>query len=153
MVSENLTPAERCERFQQIVNLRFRFLAATYGLASAETGCMSGEMWVSIRGSVSQVDVYFAYGHTDGTGNSIWLTVGRADGERFNLDDLLHLRAPQRERSMLFAGFDPEFVDEILQERSTALREYADDLLRGDFSIFPKLRDVMTKRNTKWSRI
>src|SRR5215813_2466239 len=99
-----------CERFRQIVNDRFRFLLTVYGFEEAEIGCDGGDMWVVFRTAVSQVNVHFEYW------SEVWLTVGRAiDGEAVNLDYLLRLRAPDREKSYAIGDFDPQQIDEIMQ--------------------------------------
>jgi hypothetical protein len=131
-----------CEQFRQIVNDRFRFLTTTYGFEETETGCIQGEIWIVFRSDVSRVIVQFEYRCT------VWLTIGQGvNGEMFSLNHVLHLRAPHRELEPVIGSFfDPKQIDEIMQERSDALREHADDLLRGDFTIFPKLREIMAEQ-------
>ena len=131
-----------CELFRQIVNDRFRFLTTTYGFQEAETGCAGGDIWVVLRNDVTVVTVQFEYG------GEVWLTIGHApNGPQVNLNCLLYLLAPHRERVPVVGDlFDPQQIEEIMQERSDALREYADDLLRGDFAMFPKLREVQAER-------
>jgi hypothetical protein len=134
-----------CERFRQIVNDRFRFLTTTYGLEEAETGCMGAEIWVVFHNQVTQVNVHFEYGR------QVWLTVGRAvNGRQVNLNLLLRVRAPHQERTSIVADFfDPQQIEEIMRERSDALREQSDDLLRGDFTMFPKLLEVQAELSAK----
>ncbi len=97
------------------------------------------------RNEVSQINVHFEYGC------AVWLTVGRSvNGEQFNLNYLLRLRAPDRERLQAVGNsFDPQQIDEIMRERSDTLREYADDLLRGDFTVFPKLREGQNEQSAE----
>src|SRR5437764_12891175 len=127
MATDELDGAAACERFRQIVNDRFRFLTTMYGLEEAETGCMGAEIWMVFHNRVTQVNVHFEYGR------QVWLTVGRAvNGRQVNLNLLLRVRAPNQERTSIVADFfDPQQIEEIMQERSDALREHADDLLRG----------------------
>lgn len=95
-------------------------------------------------------------------GGAIWVDLAQlrqmpaevVEDERYTLDILMLERCPNKDVSH-FYGPDKEWSDEyvkgVLQDYANVLKEYAHDILMGDFQIFTKLRkiaeDVMNKRN------
>jgi hypothetical protein len=71
---------------------------------------------------------------------------------RFSLDDLLSLRAPQA--SVPPPGFDEALsvtrVRDQLAAYARRMREYAVDLLHGDWTVFPQLEALMQDREHRW---
>lgn len=136
-----------CDRFILIVKGRFNFLATEYAFNDVASHCVGPEMWLVFANERVQVSIHFEYG------SGMWITLRRApNGEEFNLDCLLRLRAPHRERVLKVEGFDAHQVDEYTHDRAEALREYAGDILRGDFSIFPALAKISEQMSAEWLR-
>jgi hypothetical protein len=67
----------------------------------------------------------------------------RGRGEHYNLDYLLSLRAPAGlDQFNYLPMFDEAAVSEILRDRAGVLREYAADVLSGNFEVFSQLRPL-----------
>ncbi|HJQ39701.1 MAG TPA: hypothetical protein VKB93_21360 [Thermoanaerobaculia bacterium] len=122
------------------------FLFEDYGFEEAEAELLMPGMWIYLRNATSQVAVRFEY---DG---ALWMTIGRLElfdgrivgGEEYNVDYLLRLRAPELEQNEIVTKFDERKIAELLNNWGIALRLHADDILRGDFSIFSKLAKVQS---------
>lgn len=66
----------------------------------------------------------------------------------FDLEDLIALRAPslKLDRPPLDDLFKPSNLEKILAQYAQALRKYAIDILRGDFSVFNELSKIVKER-------
>lgn len=141
-------PSTDFKLFRLLANDNLRFLASNYGFAEAEAHLLFPGMWVSFRNSTTQVCVQFEYE------SGLWVTIGRVmtfrdrivGGEQYNLNELLALRAPLLTHTVRMNEFDESSVGEVLAERAEALKQYADDILRGDFEVFGKLEDIVAAR-------
>lgn len=145
---QETTPDRDFAVFRRLIKQRLGFLATAYGFAEAEAHLLLPGMWVSCRNSTTQVVIYFEYE------NGLWLTIGRlatvngqlTGGEQYALNDLLALRKLQPSHTVRMSGFDEGVMDKVLLERAVALQAYADDVLRGDFAVFPRLKEIVTER-------
>lgn len=137
--------------FHRLVRQCFTFLHDKYGFIEAEATLMLPGMWVYLRNSTTQVAVQFEYG------SGVWVTIGRltqrdgrvVGGEQYNLNYLLSLRAADLERNSRLDGFDETEIEGILRERAAALRQSADDVLRGEFGVFARLKQVRAERSAQ----
>lgn len=60
------------------------------------------------------------------------------------LDDLLRARAPEQYRALQkIRGMEPEQIEQSLAFQAQAMREYAADILRGDFSAFAEIDELL----------
>jgi hypothetical protein len=66
----------------------------------------------------------------------------------YDLDDLLSVRSPES----IVPSYQPqtvlndELVESVISQQAKNLRQYAQDLLQGDFSIFEKLDKIVKER-------
>lgn len=66
----------------------------------------------------------------------------------FNLEDLIAIRAPERQLSSQPPGkpLTGHDIEKILTDRALALRDYGRDVLQGDFRVFRKLDRIVKSR-------
>jgi hypothetical protein len=65
----------------------------------------------------------------------------------FDLDDVLLLRlGPPGEALGAPSAFTVDEIEAELDTYATALRDYASDILRGDFELFPRLESLVKRR-------
>ena len=77
------------------------------------------------------------------------------EASRFDLFFLLQIRQPAIDTKN-FHGGDKEwttgYIEQLLREYATLLRENARDVLTGDFSIFPELKKLAAANRRKWNK-
>ena len=70
---------------------------------------------------------------------------------RFNFDDLLTIRSPTA--IPIAVDYDDALraanVRHLLNEYAAAIRSYGTDLLDGDWSIYPQIREIIEKRQSQ----
>jgi len=141
-------PAAAFERFRELANDRLAEVRRDYGLEEFSANVLDPGMWVNFRNATTQLGVQFEYI----AGVSITLRpLAVVDGqvgpvEGFGLDELLLLRAPELATYRRLDDFDDAVIGQILGERAAILRQYADDVLRGDFASFPELARMRAAR-------
>ena len=70
---------------------------------------------------------------------------------RFDLDDLINLRAPSLNVEKSFGGSPTRSdLEQILTQYATVLRRYASDVLDGDFQVFAQLGKTKLERMRKY---
>lgn len=134
--------------FRQLVNSAFEFLVTEYGFQVAKARHILPGMWVYFRNATTQVAIHYEYGI------GVWITVGRlevrdgrvVDGEQYDLNYLLSLRAPDRDQKMHLWDLKETRLAEILNDRASVLKHHADDVLRGKFEVFERLKQVKAQR-------
>ena len=124
--------------FEALVRKNFGFLYESYGFSYVKTEQHLPEIWTTFTGPSTSIIVHFEMGcppwiearkHEKRAGKII--QTGRS------LERLLQERAPHEEtpRTPIFEVSDPE-LDRMLQTKARQLREYGDEILRGDIQAF-----------------
>lgn len=137
---------ESLDRFKGLVLDRFGFLLESYGFSYFGAGAHIPEFWVSFRSSLVDITIMFEIG------TGAWVELGRLEAgkknpiERYALSFLIMERAPQGRADVYFLELDDPRFPSLLEEQAKYLRLYAEDVLKGDFKIFPRLRQLAEKR-------
>jgi hypothetical protein len=134
--------------FRHLVNDKMRFLIEKFGFREAEANCFDPGMWVFFRNATTEVGVQFEFC------SGLWVSIAKLDADGnpasgYALGHLLMVRAPELARPTTPVDFDQEAVASALDAQAILLKEYASDVLEGDFSIFPeltKIRDAMLSK-------
>jgi hypothetical protein len=139
------------EEFQKLCRREFRFLEEDYGFAEPEVGSevtsnlLPFEMqYVSLKTFVRVISVSYGHGLNVLFGPSE--PEARPSFPAYVLEDLLKIRRPDLSLDKTIGKFSRH--DQLSQMRhyARALKECADDVLRGDFSILPQLDEIMEQR-------
>lgn len=127
--------------FEQKVLEAFRYLIDDYGYQRQSTSIHAPECWTTFRSVTTAVTVHYEIGSTP------WVELAELvrDGDRAverrrtSLELLLRERAPDEQT---FTAASDDDIPRALREKARQLRTYGDDILRGDFSVFPRQREV-----------
>jgi hypothetical protein len=134
------------DEFERLVLDRFNFLVESYGFHYSGADAHVPEFWICFRSSTVEIRVMFEIA----TGT--WVELGRLEAgkkhpvEKYALNFVLMERAPQIKMEYHCPEFDDPRLPLLLDEQARCLRLYAEDVLRGDFQIFPRLRKLVEKR-------
>ena len=141
-------------QFRTIVKQEFGFLVDEFGFKKYSSGVRTPECWVAFRTATTGVTVMFELGAGP------WVEVARlglhegrtVELERYSLDFLLMERAPLEERTSRCDGLDDPQLAAILARQAHQLRAHAEDILNGDFHIFPRLKGLAESAKRKWEQ-
>jgi len=143
-----VTPME----FESIVLEAFGYLVDTFGFRYVSTDIHAPECWSTFHNSTTAVTVHFDLG------SQPWVELAelkRVGGQVFEqnraaLEFLVKERAPQ-EAALPTKETGDEWTKTVIREKARQLRAYGEDVLKGDFRIFPRLKDLaadnLRKRN------
>jgi hypothetical protein len=145
------------KEFQELCRREFRFLEEDYGFAEREVEEEGTINWnpfelqyVSPKTSVLVLSQ--SYGH------SFVVLFGPTEptaGEihpRYDLETLLQIRRPDLSLEKIFGRLARPDLPAQISHYSRALKESADDVLRGDFSILPQLAEIIERRRKELER-
>jgi hypothetical protein len=98
-------------------------------------------MWIVFRNTATQVTVNFEFA------GGLWVSLVRlgSDGTRVDgcaLEHLLTVRAPELADPVSPKDFESDAIQRALQTQASLLKQYASDVLAGDFQIFPAVAQV-----------
>ena len=134
------------KRFEQQVLATFGFLGSDYGFAHTSSLVAGGMQWqIKLRNDTTGVEVSFE------TGTGPWVMLSR-DGEEYGLGYLVEERTGAAVVARRIDNIDDPALQPALSRLAEQLQTYATDILRGDFSIFPKLRARAEARAREASR-
>jgi hypothetical protein len=121
----------------------FRYLIDDYGFRYVSTSMHAPECWSTFHNATTAVTVHFELG------SAPWVELaelkrhgGRiVEQNRSALEFLVQERAQREETTRVDAGAD-EQGERAIYEKARQLRMYGEDVLTGDFRIFPRLRQL-----------
>lgn len=140
--------------FKQAVDEVFEPLFTEFGFQHVETLEYMPECLVKYHNKTTGLHLTYEWK------SCIWVSVVRlkrigkevAEIAKFDLFFVLEIRQPEID-SGKFHGSDKEwttpFVEELLREYALLLRKSANDILTGDFSIFPELKKLAATNRRK----
>jgi hypothetical protein len=129
-------------QIETIVLDAFAYLVDSFGFHYVSTDIHAPECWSTFRNATTAVTVHFELG------SSAWVELAelRRQGDnivernRSALEFLVKERAPRE--AALRSNDSDEDVKRLIYEKARQLREYGSDVLRGDFHVFPRLREL-----------
>ena len=142
------------EKFRESCRPDFRFLEEEYGFAERKLGknetidgILFAVEYVSPKTSVLVMSQ--SYGH------SLAVLFGPTEPEapRYNLEALLEIRRPDLSLEGTVGKLARLDQSAQIRHYSRALKESADDVLRGDFSILPQVAEIMERRRKEYERL
>ncbi len=131
--------------FERIVEHAFGILEPIYGLKRIETQFRKGGVTVTFENKTTRVLLDYEIGEQP------WLTLidrqnpGNKSTLGWLLVELGIQKAPTPEQAFHPKPLENSRLEAVLQEMSTQVQQYGAEILRGDFSIFPKLQDRSSK--------
>ena len=141
-------------RFEDITTAAFAAVCRSFGLQLTAARQHIPDLWIEFANSTTGVRV------THEIGSALWVElarVGQHGGkivweEPCSLEMLLEDRAPGH-LGMCSVGNleDPAFA-KGLEAKGEGLRDYAADVLRGDFGVFPRLIERARENERRWNR-
>ncbi len=128
--------------FEKIIDRTFRGLETKYGFKKIETTYQKRGCVVRFQNATTEL------GLTYEIGSAPWLTisdVNHPDEKQSTLEWLLVERgiekAPTPDAAFLTARMEESKLEVVLKKKNQQLVEYGADLLKGDFTILPKLQE------------
>jgi hypothetical protein len=145
------------DSFEQLVRSDFRFLAERYGfqvidVEKSNYGCI---VWYKNQTTVVRVSLELydgglfvtIYRLKDGNVPDYPIFFDpRAEFLVFDLNDLLIIRSGEKIDQDPTLIYDEKYLKSKVKQFSQALQQHADDVLRGDFEILPKLKERVARR-------
>ena len=145
------------EEFREMCRREFRFLVEDYGFAEREPGDKGTINWypfevqyVSPKTSVLVLSQSY--------GSSFVVLFGPTEPDardtypRYNLESLLQIRRPDLSLERIVGTQDRPDLTGQIRHYSSALKEAAADVLRGDFSILPQVAEIEERRRKEFER-
>jgi hypothetical protein len=138
--------------FREYVQASFARIAAEYGLRPLprSPGAFANAFEVRLGNSTTVLAIE---GINYGFGVDVRLASSDRHHMRFPtycLDDLLAIRAPEFEHVRPGPDDTNEIQKRQIDAYAAALPKYADDVLRGDFSVFPQLAHAIQERKKRY---
>lgn len=137
------------EQFKQSTTDAFGFLIAEYGCTGPYVEESATWRVVAYKNATTGVEVVL-----DARANGIFVYLSRlvndkiphhfdAPTDRFLLDSIIALRSPLAEVQNRHSGgwLTSQDVKRAVAQYAAALRQYADDVLRGNFTVFDQLAE------------
>ena len=144
------------EEFKESCRREFRFLEEDYGFVECEPVKKGGinripyeVLYVSPKTSVLVLSQSYGssfvvlFGPTGPDAREIY--------PRYELEALLQIRRPDLSLERIVGRLVPDLTGQI-RHYSRALKETADDVLRGDFSILPQVAEIVERRRKELER-
>ena len=133
-----MTPVE----FERTVLDAFQYLLNDFGFRYLSTNMHSPECWATFHNSTTAVTVHFEMASRP------WVELaklkhdgGSIETNRSALEFLVHERAPE-EAKVRANVYDDEEIRQVIYDKAHQLRDYGRDVLQGDFSVFPRLKEL-----------
>jgi hypothetical protein len=134
-----VTPTE----METVVLDAFGYLVESFGFRYLSTSTHAPECWSTFHNETTAVTVHYEIG------SQPWVELAALERKgdrvveqnRAALEFLLQERAPQ-EASLRVSGNDDEETRRAIYAKARQLREYGSEVLRGDFQIFPRLKEL-----------
>jgi hypothetical protein len=148
-------PTDPFAFFKEATADAFHFLVTDYSFEHISTTVHTPECAVKYWNETTGVTITCEWG------GAIWVDLSRlkrtpaevVEGERYSLDILMLERCPNKDISHFLSDkeWSNEHIKKILLDYADVLKECGHDVLKGDFQIFPKLKnlaeDVLRQRN------
>jgi hypothetical protein len=143
-----VTPAE----VEKVVLDAFAYLVENFGFRYLSTSMHAPECWSTFHNETTSVTIHYEIG------SQPWVEIAKLKREgdriveqnRAALEFLIQERAPG-EVLLTTSGHDEEGTRRVIYAKARQLREYGSDVLRGDFRVFPRLKELaeenLRKRN------
>ena len=146
------------EEFHELCRPEFQFLVEEYGFVERElgkdeepiTGIPFELQYVSPKTSVLVLSQ--SYGHSCAVLFGPTQPDMREVYRHYNLECLLEIRRPDLSLERIVAERDRPDLTGQIRHYSRALRECADDVLRGDLSILPQVAEISERRRKEYER-
>ena len=143
------------QEFRELCRREFRFLTEDYGFAEREL--QEGTNWTPYRvqyvsAKTSVVVLSQSYGHTFVVLFGPTEPEAREITPRYDLETLLQIRRPDLSLEPAVSRLAGPDMDTQIRHYSRALKEAADDVLRGDFTILPQLAEIIERRRKELER-
>ena len=134
-----MTPTE----FEKVVLDAFAYLVESFGFRYLSTSMHAPECWSTFHNGTTAVTVHYEIG------SQLWVELAElkrdddriVERNRSALEFLVQERAPQ-EVPLTTRGNDDEETRRVIYEKARQLREYGEEVLRGDFRVFPRLKEL-----------
>jgi len=127
--------------FEKIIEKTFWGLETKFGFKKTETTFQSNSCLVRFQNTTTELVVNYEIGHTP------WLGIGdisSLDDKKTTLEWLLVEqgieKAPTPEAAFMPTKMEESKLEATLQNKNQQLLEFGTDLLKGDFTIMPKLQ-------------
>jgi hypothetical protein len=145
------------DSFVSLVREKFRFLEEDYGFKLVSTECDRDTSVVPYQNDTTGVSAYY-----EPRDSSVWVVLRRlVNGELPGYDDPINTHGLYAIVSLRSPGawvgekhdpgpLTPAEMETRIDEQAKALRTHGADILRGDFSIFPKLAEFEQKMAEDW---
>ena len=157
-VVKEMNDKSAVEEFHELCRPELRFLVEEYGFVERElgkdeepiTGIPFELQYVSPKTSVLVLSQSY--------GNSFVVLFGpnqpdmREVYRHYNLECLLEIRRPDLSLERIVAERDKPDLTSQIRHYSRALKECADDVLRGDLSILPQVAEISERRRKEYER-
>lgn len=131
----------RKSEFERIVNKTFWGLETKYGFKNIETAYHRGGVAVRFRNATTEVILNYEIGALP------WVTIAdikNPETDRTSLDWLLvelgEKKTPTTDEAFSPAKMDEGQLETVLKQKSDQLLRFGANLLRGDFTLLPRLQ-------------
>ena len=138
--------------FESMVDKAFWGLEAKYGFKKTETKFVDRTCTVQFQNTTTDILLNYELG------NMPWLAIADIHNSEnkstlgWLLVELGVDKAPTPEQAFHPTTLNDSELDPILQKMGKQILEYGADLLKGDFTIFPKLQDRARKYDLECKR-
>ncbi len=130
------------QEFKDYCRVQFKYLENEFGFQEEPVWKYGGEYEVSFSNPTTRIVVQ---GVSYGFGIEVWLCT-KEKYRGFSWVDLLAIRKPDFEFIVAKPSDTSEIQKPQLDQAAKTLKDYAADVLNGDFSIFPLLEDRVRER-------
>jgi hypothetical protein len=145
---------ELCAAFETAALRDFDYLKRDYGFSVTETGGEGIEDWVLFKSPTAGIRVMYEVGASPWV-QILRLAPGKAGiegAEISSLELLLVERDPTyRDREYKFGELSAEQLGEIVAEKAKKLKEFGEDILKGDFRVFARLSELAEENRRRRS--
>lgn len=134
-----MTPIE----FEKTVLDAFQYLLNDFGFRYLSTNVHAPECWATFHNSTTAVTVHFEMA------SQPWVELAKlkhdadtiVETNRSALEFLVQERAPE-EMKVRANVDDDEEIRQVIYDKARQLRDYGRDVLQGDFTVFPRLKEL-----------
>ena len=147
---KKVPPADYFATFENEVSEAFTFLVADFGFKPVKRTIVFPECEIEYWNETTSISITYDWK------SAIWVDVGRlehgAEGaeesESYSLDSLLLERCPDKNTSADYCAqgdWSDDHIRRTLHSYASDLKACGEDILTGDFSIFPALKEQTAK--------
>lgn len=141
-------------RFEAITTAVFDPVCRTFGLQLIAVRQHIPDLWIEFANATTGVRVAHEIG------SALWVELARVglhEGkvvweEPYSLEMLLEERAPGHPGMCSVGNLEDPAFAKCLEAKAEGLRDYAADILRGDFGVLPRLIERARENERRWNR-